>query len=146
MKHEVPSLETICYESIARSITSAPPFLQEQIYRISKDSYMKNIRKEIKDELKRELREELKVELLEELLDNYLYTLPGLVEEASSLMINYNYDEKDVESLLRNSLNTEPEISNLAALCASSAYEKMKERTYYERNNSIYDLYNLDYE
>lgn len=143
MQNEVPTLESICYKSIAESITRAPPFLQEQIYDLTKESYKKQIRDEVKEEIKADVR----LEVMEELLEQYLDQIPILAEEASSLLVEHSYTEKDVTEILCTSVNVEREIVEVATACASSSYEKLKNTINFNRHSdNMYDFYDIGFE
>jgi len=139
---EVKTLQKICYESLGISITKAPPLIQENIFKLSKAAYLKQVRKEIKEEIK----EDLRTELLEEMLEDYLNVIPELVEKASSWMIEYDYKFEDSRALLEYFYKVDPEIAHLAAKCAESACEKLKEKKYCCSRNSVYDTYSYDYD
>jgi len=118
------TLENITYKSIGNSIAQAPPLIQEQIFKNSKEYYEKSMKKIIKEETRNDV--------MEELLEEYLNLIPEYMDEAGDLLIKYSEikSEGDLKRSMKNNnyfRDIHEEIINLVAHSSFQHYIKLKE-------------------
>jgi hypothetical protein len=78
MKYEkMLTLQDVCYNSLAASMESAPPLLQEKIMGNVYDRVKQNTKKDVKQEIK----QELLPQIYQQTQDDYRQLLPFLISE-----------------------------------------------------------------
>lgn len=84
------SLQTLCYESLAQSISDAPPIIQEMVIGETKKQIKKRVREDIEREVEQKMKKKIRFDSLIEISVLYSIIIPEIVTDIVASMVKNN--------------------------------------------------------
>lgn len=96
------SLQTLCYESLAQSISDAPPIIQEMVISETKKQIRKRVREDIEKEVEEKSKKKIRISSLIEISELYSIIIPEIVTDIVASTVSNNRMRRNFRQIYPN--------------------------------------------